>query len=93
MTVPKRTTTWDGIYESRQIPTADLQPGHVISAPGIGLWTTLSRVRHLPGDVTEVTYAYSVAGRGRRGTSRRKTSGKTTVHVRIGDPEGGVPGE
>jgi hypothetical protein len=92
MAAQARTWTIRGrTYENRVIPTADLQPGQRISAPGVGLWATILDVDHRGDldDVTEVTYEYRYNGELRRALRRRrKTSGKTTIHVLV---DGDVP--
>jgi hypothetical protein len=85
----RATETWrDVIWETRQIPTVDVKVGDIISGPH--MWAPVVEVKHLPSGPfypdgeTHIVYAYESWGRVRRTLRRQKTSGKTTVHVRLG---------
>jgi hypothetical protein len=69
-------------------PTAALEAGDRITVPGVGCWAALLKVEHLPSGETELTYDYEAGFHRRRAVRRRKTSGKTTVHVRHPELEG-----
>lgn len=76
---------YKGTWETRTVPTATLEPGTVITVPGVGMWKPLDTVDHQADGRTRITYTYDVAQRPRQAVKYRSTSGRTTVHIKVAD--------
>lgn len=73
---------WHG-YEPRRVPTATLDIGDLVWYPGAGCLAPVVAVERNDLE-TALTVAYEVWGRRRRAIVRRKTGGKSIVHVSVG---------
>jgi len=74
-----------GTWETRPVPTATLEPGAVITVPGVGMWKPLDTVDHQDDGRTRITYTYDPGTGPRRAVKYRSTSGRTTIHVKVAD--------